>query len=131
MCLSLSVVRSTTLPLVAESAKEAGEAPFGALLADADGNVLLQHANAVEANHDATDHDDTDADNDDLPGDRQTRMDVQGRVCGRQVSWPPALACSCDALRCLRSHACLPLFAFLSGSCSRALARALALGCAR
>ena len=81
-----------------------------------------------------------DVDNDDLPGDRQTRMDVQSRVCGLQASWPLELACSCDALRCLRSRACLLFFAFLSGSCSRAfllgarpraLARALALGCAR
>lgn len=41
---------------LARQAKDAGEAPFGALLADADGNVLLEHANAVEMNRDATDH---------------------------------------------------------------------------
>jgi tRNA(Arg) A34 adenosine deaminase TadA len=41
---------------LARRARAAGEAPFGALLADAEGNVLLEHANAVEANCDATDH---------------------------------------------------------------------------
>jgi tRNA(Arg) A34 adenosine deaminase TadA len=41
---------------LARAAVRAGEAPFGALLADADGTVLLEHANAVEASRDATDH---------------------------------------------------------------------------
>ena len=37
-------------------ARDAGEAPFGALLADAEGHILLEHANSVEANRDPTDH---------------------------------------------------------------------------
>ena len=41
---------------LARAAKAAGEAPFGALLADADGNVLVEHINSVEANGDPTDH---------------------------------------------------------------------------
>eukprot|EP00802_Teleaulax_amphioxeia_P026696 Tamp_27835.p1 GENE.Tamp_27835~~Tamp_27835.p1 ORF type:complete len:200 (+),score=33.88 Tamp_27835:42-602(+) len=41
---------------LALQAKAAGEAPFGALLADANGNVLLEHTNAVEATRDATEH---------------------------------------------------------------------------
>ena len=41
---------------LASSAREHGNQPFGALLADADGNILLTAENTIHTQHDATGH---------------------------------------------------------------------------
>jgi len=41
---------------LAQSARNHGNHPFGALLADADGNVVLEAENTVTTDHDATGH---------------------------------------------------------------------------
>eukprot|EP01062_Namystynia_karyoxenos_P034413 TRINITY_DN25233_c0_g1_i1.p3 TRINITY_DN25233_c0_g1~~TRINITY_DN25233_c0_g1_i1.p3 ORF type:complete len:208 (+),score=70.78 TRINITY_DN25233_c0_g1_i1:90-626(+) len=44
---------------LAREARERGDAPFGALLADASGGILLEHANAVATARDTTAHAET------------------------------------------------------------------------